>query len=100
MDYVSLDGWDQACPCMHKEGFKTLISQKLMEVCLFCAYGFISIKATNWSCNFRWAQLGMPMHAQWGFWNLYISKAVRAPKLIFGHLPLGESDDFTLCIDF
>ena len=100
MDYVSLDGWDQACPCMHKEGFKTLISQKLMEVCLFCAYGFISIKATNWSCNFRWAQLGMPMHAQWGFWNLYISKAVRAPKLIFGQLPLGESDHFTLCIDF
>ena len=47
MDYVSLDGWGQACPCMHKEGFKTLISPKLMEVCLFCAYDFIFIKATN-----------------------------------------------------
>ena len=47
MDYVSLDGWGQACPCMHKEGLKTLISQKLMEVGLCCAYDFISIKATN-----------------------------------------------------
>ena len=32
---------------MSKEGFKTLISQKLMEVqSCFCAYNFISFKAT------------------------------------------------------
>ena len=32
--------------------------------------------------------------------EIYISQTVGVPKLIFGHLSLGESDYSKLCIDF
>ena len=59
---VMLGGCGQACPGMPKEAFKTLASQKLIEVwSWFCACNFISVKAENWSCNFRWAWLNAKM---------------------------------------
>ena len=58
-----------------------------------CACNFISFKITNWSCNFRWAWSSMLRQTQSGFWNLYISKIIGVPKLIFGLLPLGEKEN-------
>ena len=82
-----------------KQAFKTLMSQKLMEVkSWFCACNFISIKATNWPSNFRWAWADMPRHVQRGFWNLYISKTVGVPKLIFGLLPLGKKESYEITV--
>ena len=39
---------------------------------IFFASRYISIKTTNWCCDFRWAWSVMPRHVQRGYWNFNI----------------------------